>query len=615
MGCSEFRLVLKPELHEIGVNMSDLNNVDLKGQKTREDYPRPQFVRKDWMNLNGIWDFEMDFGKSGMERKLYEEESFTKKILVPFCPESSLSGIGYKDFMNMVWYRREFNIKEISEKRILLHFQAVDYHARVWINGQKAGEHKGGYTPFSFDITALLKVGANTITLCAEDDSRARFQARGKQSEQYYSIGCDYTRTTGIWQTVWLETVPESYLKDVKFYPNSAAGLLSLKCSIEGPLKGLNLRAEASYQGKAMGEEVVLVQGNEVNFSLALKEKYLWMPGKPELYDLKLTLLKDEAVTDEVDSYFGLRDISYEKEGVRINGELIYQRLVLDQGYYPDGIYTAPSEEALKEDILLSMDMGFNGARLHQKVFEPRYLYWADHLGYLVWGEYGSWGIDITESSALSVFLPEWMEAVNRDFNSTALVGWCPFNETWDRNCIWLPDGTYKSGVKQDDSVVRLVYEVTKAMDGMRPVIDTSGNFHVVTDIFDIHDYEQDGTKFADNFEPMNKGGETYVTFSERQSYKDQAYFVSEYGGIWWSEEDRQGWGYGQRPASREEFLERYRSLTTTLLKNKRISGFCYTQLYDVEQEMNGLYTYERQAKFSPEVIKEINSQRAAIEE
>lgn len=583
--------------------------------KTRKDYPRPQFARKEWVNLNGMWDFEMDFGKSGIDRKLYEEGSFSKKILVPFCPESSLSGIGYKDFMNMVWYKRDFNVKEVSGKRTLLHFQAVDYHTTVWINGQKAGEHRGGYTPFSFDITSLLKEGDNTVTLCAEDDTRGRFQTRGKQCAQYYSTGCDYTRTTGIWQTVWLEFVSDSYIKNIKFYPNAVLGLLNLTCEMEGPLKDLSLLAEAFYEGKAMGKAESPVLGNTVNCTIALNEKHLWMPGKPELYDLKLTLLKDGALTDEVNSYFGLRDISYDKEGVRINGELIYQRLVLDQGYYPDGIYTAPSEEALKNDILLSMEMGFNGARLHQKVFEPRYLYWADHLGYLVWGEYASWGIDISESSALSVFLPEWMEAVNRDFNSTALVGWCPFNETWDKDGLWMPNGHYKNGVRQDDSVLRLVYEVTKAMDSMRPVIDTSGNFHVVTDIFDIHDYEQDSSKFAERFDPMNNGGEAYVTFADRQSYQGQAYFVSEYGGIWWSEEDSNGWGYGQRPVSREEFLDRYKSLTTTLLRNKSISGFCYTQLYDVEQEMNGLYTYGRKAKFDPAVIKEINSRKAAIEE
>lgn len=594
--------------------MSD-KHMNLTECRTREEYPRPQFVRKEWINLNGIWDFEMDFGKSGIDRKLYEGEGFTKKILVPFCPESSLSGINYKDFMNMVWYKREFIVDKVTERRTLLHFQAVDYHTTLWLNGKKIGEHKGGYTPFTFDITAFITEGVNLITLCAKDDPREKFQPRGKQSGQYYSAGCDYTRTTGIWQTVWLEFVSESYLKEVKYYPNAAEGLLNVSGYVEGPLKGLSLTAEAFYQGKAMGRTKAVIQGKEVNISIPLNEKHLWMPGKPELYDLKFTLSKDEVIIDEVESYFGLRDISYDHEGVRINGELIYQRLVLDQGFYPDGIYTAPSEEDLKKDIELSMEMGFNGARLHQKVFEPAYLYWADHLGYLVWGEYASWGVDMTDISAVNVFLPEWMEAVSRDFNSTALVGWCPFNETWDKNGFWIADGKYMYGTRQEDSILKLIYDVTKALDGNRPVIDTSGNFHVVTDIFDIHDYEQDGEAFAKRFEPMNNGGETYVTFADRQSYEGQAYFVSEYGGIWWSDEERDGWGYGQRPASREEFLERYRSLTTTLLKNKRVSGFCYTQLYDVEQEMNGLYTYGRKAKFDPALIKEINMQKAAIEE
>jgi beta-galactosidase/beta-glucuronidase len=573
-------------------------------KKAREEYPRPQFVRQEWMNLNGEWEFEFDFGKSGIDRKLFEGGAFTRKIQVPFCPESSLSGIEYKDFMNMVWYRRSFSFSSEVGKRVLLHFQAVDYHARVWINGKKAGEHKGGYTPFTIDITDYVTAGDNTVTLCAEDDVRSATQARGKQCEQYFSSGCDYTRTTGIWQTVWLEFVPESYLNNFKFYPNASAGLLNLQCNLKGAAEGAILKAEAYYKGKLMGKTESLVLSNEVELSFSLLEKYLWMPGEPNLYDLKVSLWKGESKVDEVVSYFGLRDIYYDKEGVRINGKKIYQRLVLDQGFYPEGIYTAPSDEALKNDILLSMEMGFNGARLHEKVFEPRFLYWADHLGYLVWGEYGNWGLDITKSTALAVFLPEWLEAVTRDFNSTALVGWCPFNETWDQN-----------STRQEDSVLRIIYEVTKAIDGTRPVIDTSGNFHVVTDIFDIHDYEQEEELFAEKFKAMGEGGETYVTFPDRQSYNDQAYFVSEYGGIWWSEADSEGWGYGKRPGSREEFLKRYKSLTTTLLRNKRISGFCYTQLYDVEQEVNGLYTYNREAKFDPVLIREINEQKAAIEE
>lgn len=252
------------------------------------------------------------------------------------------------------------------------------------------------------------------------------------------------------------------------------------------------------------------------------------------------------------------------------------------------------------------MELGFNGARMHEKVFEPRYIYWADKLGYLVWGEHANWGLDISAAEGIENFLPEWIEAVNRDFNHPSIVGWCPFNETWDR----------EDGRRQNDRVLEIVYRVTKELDKTRPVIDTSGNYHVVTDIFDIHDYEQDVEKFAAKFEPMKNGGEKYVTYPKRQKYEGQPYFVSEYGGIQWNcgVDSDFGWGYGNRPKTEEEFIERYRGLTTALLENPYICAFCYTQLYDVEQEVNGLYTYDRKPKFDVRIFREINMRPAAIE-
>lgn len=571
----------------------------------RQEYPRPQFVRDDWKNLNGKWEFEIDHGNSGKDRKLYEASSLADQINVPFCPESELSGIGYKDFMAAVWYRREFDIPENwKDKRILLHFGAVDYETTVWINGKEAGKHRGGYTPFSFEITDLLKNGNNVLTVNAVDDNRSGLQPRGKQSAGYYSAGCDYTRTTGIWQTVWLEAVPKSYIKKAKYISNPKDSSVNIELEVDRKSENLQVELTALYKGTEVGNRTLSVNGNLAQGDLIVSEVHLWEPGKPELYDLEITLLYNGQPIDHVSSYFGMRTVSLRDKAIYINEKPVFQRLVLDQGFYPDGIYTAPSDEALKRDIELSMELGFNGARLHEKVFEPRFLYWADQMGYLVWGEHANWGLNITNAEGLSRFLPEWIEAVDRDFNSPALVGWCPFNETWDLN-----------GTKQDDEVLRITYEVTKALDKTRPVIDTSGNFHVVTDIFDIHDYEQDVEKFAEKFRAMGEGGEAYVTFPHRQRYEGQPYFVSEYGGIWWQPGNDEGWGYGNRPKSEEEFLERYKGLTETLLKNKAICAFCYTQLYDVEQEVNGLYTYERKAKFDPAIIRAINSQRAAIEE
>lgn len=577
----------------------------------RPQYPRPQWVRNEWLNLNGPWQFEFDHGASGRSRSLHTASAFGQTILVPFCPESRLSGIEYKDFMHAVWYRRTVDIpSHWSGRRVILHFGAVDYSAEVWVNGKSVGTHRGGYSSFSFDITEAVQPGENVVTVCAEDDVQSRRQPRGKQSAEFFSHGCDYTRTTGIWQTVWLESVPMTYAHSVRVHPDPDNACVHLDVHIVGPRSGtLSLKATASFAGKAMGIQSVRVNADNVRMTIPLAEVHLWEPGVGRLYDLAVELGEGASGIDKVQSYFGLRTVTLVDRKILINGKPVFQRLVLDQGFYPDGIYTAPTDEALKRDIEIAMGLGFNGARLHEKMFEPRYLYWADKLGYLVWGEHANWGLDISTAEGLECFLPEWMEGLARDVNHPAIVGWCPFNETWD--------GFSRNNARQDDEVLRIVYEVTKQYDPSRPVIDTSGNFHVVTDIFDVHDYEQNTETFAARYAPMAQGGEPFVNYGDRQRYEGQPYFVSEYGGIWWNPNQmgEDGWGYGDRLTSEAEFLRRYEGLTSTLLQNPAICAFCYTQLYDVEQEVNGLYTYAREPKFNPEVIRRINVQVAAIEQ
>lgn len=574
----------------------------------RTEYPRPQWVRPDWINLNGQWGFEIDHGKSGKERGYYESEhDLSGTITVPFCPESKLSGVEYKDFMAAVWYKREFSMPETwAGGRVLLHFGAVDYETEVWVNGVSVGTHRGGYSSFSFDITAAILPGVNVITVYAEDDVRSGRQPRGKQSERFRSHGCDYTRTTGIWQTVWLEKVPEAYLSNMKLVADPDNACVHMELQIGGDAAEATLSATASYEGKPVGEVSVVVSGSSAKITVPLAEVHLWEVGNAKLYDLHLSLDKQGQVSDSVNSYFGLRTVRLDGMAFRINGKSVFQRLVLDQGFYPEGIYTAPSDEDLRKDIEISMDLGFNGARLHEKIFEPRYLYWADKLGYLVWGEHANWGLNICTAEGLSQFLPEWIEGMERDFNHPALIGWCPFNETWDYD-----------GAKQNNDVLRITYEVTKRLDPTRPVIDTSGNFHVVTDIFDLHDYDQNPETFKERYEPMKNGGEVFVTFPDRQKYEGQPYFISEYGGIWWNpdQKDEKSWGYGDRPTSEEAFIERYEGLTNVLLDHPMMFGFCYTQLYDVEQEVNGLYTYDRKPKFNPDTIRRINARKAAIED
>ena len=563
----------------------------------RKEYPRPQFARESWLNLNGEWAFEIDNGRSGEARELYKTGApLADRILVPFCPESELSGIGHKDFMYGVWYKRTVSLTEAQlTGKTILHFGAVDYHCKAYVNGVLAGEHKGGYVSFGFDVTALVHAGENEITVYAEDNTRDRLIPSGKQSHEFKSFGCFYTRTTGIWQTVWMEFLPTTHIERVRYYPNVTDGSVTVEASLCGTG---DFAMEITFNGEPMGAYAAQNVDGTLHFTVPLKEKHLWEIGCGNLYDVQLTF-----GTDEVKSYFGLREVRLDGHKFRLNGKSIFQRLVLDQGFYPDGIYTAPSDEALENDIRLSLAVGFNGARLHEKIFEERFLYHADRLGYIVWGEFPNWGLDPSYADSIYGILPEWTEEVQRDFNHPAIVGWCPYNETWD-----------EKGRKQFDDALALVYQVTKALDPTRPCIDTSGNFHVATDIFCVHDYEQNAEVFKEHYDKLMTEGKLFDNHEKRQTYRGEATFVSEYGGIAWSQ-DESGWGYGNGPKTGEEFIARFRDLTNALLDNHEMFGLCYTQLTDVEQEQNGLYTYGRKPKFDPEIFRKILSRKAAIED
>ncbi len=574
----------------------------------RNEHPQPQFRRDKWLSLNGEWEFEIDSGVSGIARELYAKEHLDGKITVPFCPESQLSGVCHCDFMNCVWYRRDFTVPEAWRNgRVILHFGAVDYEAHIYINGSEVLVHKGGYTSFSVDITEYLTDGksADSLCVCAIDNDRNPLEGHGKQSREYHSHRCYYTRVTGIWQTVWLEYLPETHITSFRCMPDIENCCLNFEAQLCGAGE-LELLAE--YEGKSVGQiRLNSSHGGYIRGTLPLSELHLWEPGHGRLYILTLTY-----GDDTVHSYFGMRSVCNDGMKFLLNGKPVFQRLVLDQGYYPDGIYTAPDEAALVNDIMLSMDAGFNGARLHQKVFEPLFLYHCDRLGYMVWGEYGNWGIDYSDIAALPPLLAEWTEAVNRDFNHPSLIGWCPLNETWDYE-----------GRAQNNYLHSSLYNLTKSLDPTRPCIDTSGAYHVVTDVFDLHDYIQDPEEFASLYS-LPEPEEIIAAFTARhvksslhqgKYLSGQPLFISEYGGIRWDADSRGGWGYGDAPATEEEFIERYRRLTDILLDNPLISGFCYTQLYDVEQEINGLYTYERKPKFDISVFRKINTRRAAIEE
>ena len=583
----------------------------------RDEHPNPQWERETWKNLNGPWEFEFDFGCSAVERRLWEKERFDREILVPFCPESRLSGIGYTDFISGVAYRRNFELsQEELSGRVLLHFGAVDYEASVYVNGTLVGSHKGGYTSFCFDITKHVAPGPNTLFVAVKDDIRSGLQPKGKQAHLYASSGCDYTRTTGIWQTVWLEFVPERHIQSAKYYPDPANG----KVTVTGLVQGQGtLQLTALWEDKPVGEAALSVEDGFFTAQLDLSETHLWEPGKGGLYTLLLSFGEDR-----VKSYFGLRTAKFQGRKFLLNGKSLFQRFVLDQGFYPDGIYTAPTEEDLVKDIQLSFAAGFNGARLHEKVFEARFLYHCDRLGYLVWGEYPNWGLDHAHPLSTETYLNQWSEAVERDFNHPAIIGWCPFNETWG----------YREE-REKNALLSSLYKLTKRLDPTRPCIDSSGNYRVLSEVYDIHDYDQDTQSFQARWDGLTdriretggvipaedpffnsapEGPSGRAPFFN-QPYDNQPIFVSEYGGIRWPDDTVEGWGYGNAPATPEEFFARYKGLTEALLNNPEIFGFCYTQLYDVEQEVNGLYTYGRAQKFDISLIQKINQQKAAIED
>ncbi len=566
----------------------------------RPEHPRPDMQRDNWLNLNGQWQFEIDNENTGLSRHLITGVDLADEITVPFCPESKLSGIGNTDFMKYVWYRRHFVVPaDMQGKRILLHFGGVDYQAWVYVNGSKVGEHRGSNAAFNFDITSELLSGENEIVVRVFDDTRSGLQPTGKQTHDV-SNGPVYTRTTGIWQTVWLEAVGDSYISLVNIVPDIEKNRTLLDVTVDGYIPGLKVKADAIFDGKVVGSETVPATWRDNKLVLNLKELHLWEVGNPNLYDLNLTLLKGSKTIDQVKSYFGMRSVKIEGRAVTINGKRVFQRLILDQGFYPDGLWTAPTEQDLINDIELSMEAGYNGARLHQKVFEPRFLYWADKLGYLCWGEYTSWGFNHS-SKGYAAYVDEWVEIIQRDRNHPAIIGWCPYNES----------------PPEAGELQKTIYYLTKALDPTRPVYETSGWSHTVAqaELRDNHDYNQDPASFKRrwiNFFDANRvsvparynagGGEDIGV----------PFMISEFGGIGWSL--NAGWGYGSAPQSIEEFYTRYEGLCKALLDNRDMYGFCYTQLTDVEQEQNGLYYYDRSEKFDMNRIFKATQQPSAFE-
>ncbi len=589
----------------------------------RSEYPRPQFERTDWISLNGEWEYTFDFSNSGIERGFENSSSFDGRIIVPFCPESALSGVGYKDFINCIWYRRTVSVPSGWDgKKILINFGAVYYNAEVYVDGKLVTRHFGGSSSFSADVTAHVTAGDSfNLVVRAQSDLRSMTQGAGKQNLQYTSYGCNYTRTTGIWQTVWMEAVAPEALMDVHVVTDIDQSQIVIYPRFFKESKG-KLKVVLKDGVKTVSSAIVSASSSSVAV-LPVKKARLWSPESPFLYGIEYTLT-DEAgnVVDFVRSYAGMRKVHVEGNRIYLNNRPYYQRLVLDQGFYPDGIWTAPSDEALKHDIELSMAAGFNGARLHQKAFEERFYYWADRLGYITWGEAPSWGMDANSVEAARNFISEWTGLVRRDRNHPSLLVWTPLNEQWWPDAVQYP------------RFVSDLYETTKALDPTRPVNDASGGCHVRTDIWTVHNYEQEPARLKDiiyrdgNFfttpnyaqgVPPANIGFNGLRRNDLYDYPEydgsMPFLIDEVGGIKWVPESASdgtpgdAWGYGVAPRTENEFLDRLAGQINAVLElGDHVWGYCYTQLTDVEQEQNGIYCYDRTPKFDMEEIHRIFS-------
>jgi beta-galactosidase/beta-glucuronidase len=575
----------------------------------RPEYPRPQFIRPEWMNLNGIWNFRIDDANIGLEERWFDGADFTQQILVPFSLESLQSGIGNRAFHPCVWYQRTIHIPaHWNGRRVLLHFGAVDYRATVWVNGVVVGSHEGGHTPFHCDITGAMCAENNLLVVRAEDPPTDRYIPRGKQHWEIEPVTIFYARTTGIWQTVWLEPVPEGHIESVRTTPR-LDGTVTFEAKIRNPHPSHSVSVTVSRHGHTLAAGMSLAEGPGASVAVRISEPKLWSPDRPHLYDVRIDLQGDSVDVDTVESYFGFRSITTQDGKILLNGEPIFLKTVLDQGYWPESNLTPPSDEAIQEDVRRAKELGFNGVRKHQKVEDPRYLYWADRLGLMVSAEMAN--AYLFNEDSVARMTREWIEVVQRDYNHPCIVIWVPVNESW---------GVPNLSDARQQAHLKSLYYLTKSLDDTRLVIDNDGWEHTeATDLFAIHDYTETGTTFARRFQSVGRHGVPLPLYGKMylvagQKYNGSPIFLSEFGGVGCIlPEDRakvppNAWGYSGVEPSNEAALERIAGLYEAVAQTPQIAGVCYTQLYDVEQEVNGLMTYDRRLKFDAKSIRQINS-------
>lgn len=579
----------------------------------RPEYPRPQFARDEWLNLNGEWEFDYDDDNVGIDENWYDGRALMRRIVVPFAYQTELSGINDKSIHECVWYARSFEVPaDWADGDLLLNFGAVDYEAAVWINGREVGTHQGGHVPFQFEISPFLNAGENRLTIRVED-RQDLYQPRGKQSYTGLPHAIDYYCTTGIWQTVWLEKAPAIRIEEIRVVPHAQSNSLSLDVYLHAPSAPWRIVVEIFYDGTLVAQaedQTAIATGH---FHLQIPFAKLWSPESPHLYDLRLRLYQNEVLLDEVKSYFGLRSIALRDGKFFLNGDPLYLKFILDQGYWPNGYLTAPSDEALQTDIGWTKMFGFNGVRKHQKIEDPRWLYWCDRLGLLVWEEMPNareWSMRAEE-----LLSAEWQIAVRRDYNHPCIIAWVPVNES-----MGFP-GLGQDHAGQYSFIERMV-RVTRQLDSTRPVIDNDGWEHTdITDVCAIHDYTPTAKKLRVRYRETIGGGElpVKVWISDRplfvpgSQYRGQPIVLSEVGGFLTvpTETPREQrdmlYVFYDSFESPEELVQKYRDLMKGIASLPFLAGFCYTQLTDIEQELNGLLTYDRRPKVTPAKIAEIH--------
>lgn len=576
-------------------------------------HPRPRLTRARWVDLNGSWGFAHDDADRGIEERWYEHpEHFDRQIQVPFPPESELSGINDKGFHPVVWYRREFSALPVEGERLLLHFGAVDYRAQVWVNGRLVATHEGGHTPFAADIaSALLEDGVQTVVVRAEDRANDMQMPRGKQDWKPTPHAIWYDRTTGIWQSVWLEPVPTTHIESFHLTPD-----------LDAHAVGVDMRLNRHFDGwlsvtLRRGDELIAVQQVHVAAghvdtrihipraaSVQSRQDLVWTPETPNLISVAAALLSDSGEPiDTIESYFGLRSVGFENGRFLLNDRPYFVRSVLEQGFWPQSHLAAPSPDALREEVQLIKDLGFNACRIHQKVEDPRFLYWADRLGLLVWGEMAN-AYEFSPN-AVDRLTREWLSVLERDRSHPCIVTWVPINESWG------VDEIAQSPAQQ--AYASALYHLTRAIDPTRPVISNEGWEHTFSDILGIHDYTQHASQLTARFgtpEGIQQMLASFAPNRRRQLLVDddrgQPVMLTEFGGISFHPAAGDNWMGYATVGTEEEYLHILGALFGAIYESTELAGFCYTQLTDTQQEKNGLYDENRRPKLPVAALRDI---------